>query len=183
MSSDFEMIAKIVSPIITLLLGSILKYYTERRSKLVSFLVHISTFKLHDEPQTLVFTHSIVVRNTGGKSATNVRVGHNFLPPNIQVIPSVKYTIEQNPEGGAEIIFPIIVPKEQVTISYLYFPPLTWNQVNTYTKSDDGFANILNVIPMPQPPKSIIAIVWLLIFLGASFIMYCFVKGILFFIN
>jgi len=183
MTYDIETIAKIASPIITLLLGAVIKYYTERRSKLVSFLGHISTFKLRNENQTLVFAHSIVVRNAGGKSATNVRIGHNFLPPNIQVSPSVKYAIESNPEGGTEIIFPIIVPKEQITISYLYFPPVTWDQVNTYIKSDDGFANILNVISMPQPSKSVIAIVWFLIFMGTSFSMYWLVKCISLFIN
>jgi len=176
MTYDIEIIAKIASPIITLLLGAVIKHYTERRSKLVSFLGHISSFKLRDEKQTPVYTHSIVVRNAGRKSATNVRIGHNFLPPNIQVSPSVKYTIEENPEGGAEIIFPIMVPKEQITISYLYFPPVTWNQVNAYTKSDDGFANILNVIPMPQPSKFVIAGVWILMFIGASFLFYWLVK-------
>lgn len=176
MTYDIELIAKIISPIITLLVGTVIKHYTESRSKLVTFIGHISSFKLKDEEQTQVYTHSIVVRNAGRKSAHNVRVGHNFLPPNIQISPSVKYDIEENPEGGAEIIFPIMVPKEQVTISYLYFPPVTWNQVNAYTKSDDGFANILNVIPMPQPSKLVIAIVWVLMFLGATFLVYWLVK-------
>jgi hypothetical protein len=97
MTYDIEIIAKIASPIITLLLAAIIKHYTERRSKLVSFVGHISSFKLRDENQTPVFTHSIVVRNAGRKSAVNVRIGHNFLPPNIQVSPSVKYTVEENP--------------------------------------------------------------------------------------
>lgn len=183
MTYDIEIIAKIVSPIIALILGALIKHYTERRSKLVSFLGHISSFKLRDEKQTQVYTHSIVVRNAGRKSATNVRVGHNFLPPNIQISPPVKYTVEENPEGGAEITFPIIVPKEQVTISYLYFPPVTWNQVNAYTKSDDGFANILNVIPMPQPSKLVIAMVWSLMFIGVSVIIYWLVRWIPFLIQ
>ena len=183
MTYDIEIIAKIASPIITLIVGAIIKHLTERRSKIVSFLGHVSSFTLRDENHTQVYTHGIVIRNAGRKSATNVRVGHNFLPPNIQVSPPVKYTIEENPEGGAEIIFPIMVPKEQISISYLYFPPVTWDKVNAYTKSDDGFANILNVISMPLPSKFVITLVWGLMFLGASFIFYWLVKWIPHFIN
>jgi hypothetical protein len=69
MTYDVEIIAKIASPILTLLLGAVIKHYTERRSKLVSFLGHISSFKLRDENQTPVFTHGVVVRNAGCKSA------------------------------------------------------------------------------------------------------------------
>lgn len=183
MTYNIELIAKVISPIITLLVGVLIKHYTERRSKLVSFIGHISSFKLRDEKQTQVYTHSIVVRNAGRKSAHNIRIGHNFLPPNMQINPSVKYSIDKNPEGGVEIIFPIMVPKEQVTISYLYFPPITWNQVNAYTKSDDGFAKILNVIPIPQPSNLVIAIVWLLMFLGASFVIYWLIKLVPFLLN
>ena len=47
-------------------------------------------------------------------------------------------------------------------MSYLYFPPLLWSQINVNTKSDDGFAKIINVISMPQPSKAVIAAIWLL---------------------
>ncbi len=183
MTYDIELIAKVISPIITLLAGILIKRYTERHSKLVTFIGHISSFTLKDENQNHIYTHSMVVSNVGSKSAHNVRVGHNFLPPNIQVYPPVKYGIEENPEGGSEIIFPVMVPKEQVTISYLYFPPITWNQINAYTKSDDGFARILNVIPMPRPSKIVIAIVWLLMFLGASFVIYSLIRLVPFLLN
>ncbi|GBE16211.1 hypothetical protein BMS3Abin15_00023 [bacterium BMS3Abin15] len=183
MSYDIELIAKVISPIIILLVSALIKHYTERRSKLVSFIGHISSFTLSGENQTLIFTHSIVVRNAGRKSANNVRVGHNFLPPNIQIYPSIKHSIEENPGSCAEIIFPILVPKEQVTISYLYFPPVTWDQVNAYTKSDDGFAKNIDVIPMPQPSKLVIAIVWLLMFIGASFVVYWLIKLLPFLLN
>jgi hypothetical protein len=182
MTYDIDVIAKIISPLITLLLA-VLKYLSERKSKLISFIGHISSFTLSDEKQTQVYTHSIIVRNTGRKSAINVRIGHNFLPPNIQVSPPVNYKIETNPAGSAEVIFPIIVPKEQITISYLYFPPITWEQVNAYTKSDDGFADIIKVIPIPQPSKLVTGIIWFLIFIGASSIIYWLVRKMLFLIS
>ena len=120
-----EQIFKIISPLITLIFGAILKYYTEEKSKLVSYIGHISAFTLRDEQKTNVFTHSIIVHNAGRKSARNVRLSHNVLPLNITIYPPVQYSIERNPEGSGEIVIPVLVPKEQITISYLYFPPVT----------------------------------------------------------
>lgn len=172
MTIDIEAIAKIAAPLISLVFGAIIKRYTEARARLVSFIGHVSSFTLQDEQRTIIHTHSIVVRNAGRKAAHNVRLAHTVLPPNITIYPAVQYTIQKNPEGASEIVIPVLVPKEQVTVSYLYFPPLTWNQVNASTKSDEGFAKILNVIPMPQPRRFIIWIVWGLVFVGASFVLY-----------
>lgn len=180
MTIDIEVVAKIVAPLITLILGVIIKRYTEARARLVSFIGHVSSFTLQDEKHTVVHTHSIVVRNAGRKAAHNVRVAHAILPPNITIYPTIQYTIQRNPEGASEIVIPVLVPKEQVTISCLYFPPLTWDKVNASTKSDEGFAKILNVIPMPQPRKAIIWIVWGLVFVGASFLFYWLVRLIIY---
>jgi hypothetical protein len=169
---DFEIIAKLASPIITLILGAVIRHYTERRAKVVSYIGHVSAFTLQNEQRTPVFTHSVIVRNAGKKAAQNVRLGHNILPRDISIFPQVQYRIEQNPEGASEILIPILVPKEQITISYLYFPPVTWNQVNTYTKSDEGLAKIINVILTPQLPKWTLILLWTLIFIGASFVLY-----------
>jgi hypothetical protein len=172
MTFDIETIAKLASPIITLLLGAIVRHYTERRAKVISYLGHVSSFTLQNDQRTPVFTHSVIVRNAGKKAAQNVRLGHNILPRNMTILPKVQYRIEESPEGASEIVVPILVPKEQITISYLYFPPVTWDQVNTYTKFDEGLAKIINVIPMPQPPKWALILVWTLIFVGASLVLY-----------
>lgn len=169
---DLETVAKIASPIVTLIAGSVLKNYAEKSPKLLSYIGHVSSFTLQDEQKSFVFTHSVIVRNAGRKSATNVRLGHHFLPTNLRIEPQINYTIETNPEGAAEIVIPTLVPKEQVTISYLYFPPRTWDQINSYTKSDDGYAKIVNVIPMPQPSKPVLWLARVLILIGASFVTY-----------
>ncbi len=176
MNFDPEVIAKVAGPLLSLLVAALLKHYTEARSKVVSFVGHASAFTLQGENPALIHTHAIVVRNAGRKAATNVRLTHAVLPINITVYPPVQYSIERNPEGAGEIVFPVLVPKEQVTISYLYFPPLLWNQINVNTKSDEGFAKIINVIPMPQPNKAILASVWALVFVGASFLFYWLVR-------
>jgi len=172
----FEAIAKILSPILTIILGAILKRYFERRAKIVSFIGHVSAFKIHGDQDIDVFTHSIIIRNTGNKSAKNIRIGHNSLPPNYTVYPKIQYSIENNPDGASEIVIPALVPKEQITISYLYFPPITWDQVNSYTKYEEGFAKVLNVIPMPQPPKWIVRLIWLLMFVGSSVMIFWLTK-------
>lgn len=169
---NLDIVTKIASPIVTLLLGAAIRHYAEDRARLVSFIGHISSFKIQDKAGTVIHTHSVIVHNVGRRAAHNVRLAHSVLPPHVTIHPSVQYTIEQNPEGAQEIVIPVLVPKEQVTISYLYFPPLTWNQINSTTKSDEGFAKIITVIPVPPPRKTILFVLWVLIFIGASFVMY-----------
>lgn len=176
MNFDPDVIAKLAGPVLTLVIGAVIKHYAEARSKVISFIGHISAFTVQDKLLTQVHTHSVIVRNAGRKAAHNVRLLHGVLPNNITVYPPIQYTIERNPEGHGEIVIPILVPKEQVTISYLYFPPLIWNQINVNTKSDDGFARIINVIPIPQPNKAVLAGVWFLVFVGASFLFYWLVR-------
>jgi hypothetical protein len=172
MSNDLEVIAKLLSPLLAAFIGAIAKRYFEGKPKLISYLVHSSTIPLNDEANTEINTHSIVVRNTGKKAAHNLRVGHKFLPNSYQIYPPVIYSIQTAPNGAAEFLIPTLVPNEQISISYLYFPPITFNQINSYTKSDEGFAQFINAIPTPQPPKFIVAILWLLLFIGASTLTY-----------
>ncbi len=172
MEFDPDLIAKIAGPSLSLVIGAVVKHYAEARSRVVSFIGHVSAFTLQDEQHTVVHTHSVVVRNAGRKAARNVRLVHGILPINVTVYPPVQHSIERNVDDSGEIILPVLVPKEQVTVSYLYFPPLLWNQINVSTKSDEGFAKIINVMPVPQPSKGVIATVWALMFVGASFTFY-----------
>jgi len=176
MKIDWDLIIKIVIPLLMLLLGHILDRVFARKPKLISYLGHVSAFTLNNENQTQVFTHAIVVRNTGRETANNVRIGHFVLPSDYQIYPSIPHAIEPIPRGGAEIVIPKLIPGEQLTISYLYFPPLTWDRVNSYTKSDEAFAKILRVIPAPQLPKGAIALLWMLIFIVVTTIIYFIVQ-------
>jgi len=172
MNIDIDALAKIVGPILSLVVGALIKHYSEARSKLVSFLTHASSFTLQGQQPTVIHTHSVVVRNAGRKAASNVRLTHASLPFNVTIYPPVQHSIQRNDDGSGDILIPTLVPKEQVTISYLYFPPLTWAQIHLSTKSDEGFAKIINVIPMPQPNAIVTAGFWFLVFVGASFLFY-----------
>jgi hypothetical protein len=168
-----EQILKIASPFLALILGAIIRYFMQEKSKLISFIGHISSFTIQGEEKPWsVFTHSVIVRNAGRKAAHNVRLGHNYLPQNIAIYPQVEHSVTTNADRSGEIVIPVLVPKEQVTISYLYYPPVTWDQINNYTKSDEGLAKVIHVMPMPQPSKWLTFIVWCLIFIGVSFLLY-----------
>lgn len=65
-------------------------------------------------------------------------------------------------------MFSVLAPKEQVTISYLYFPPMTYQNVNTYVSSDEGSAKIVKVIPTVELPKWIKTILYVILFVGLS---------------
>ena len=172
MAFDLEVLAKLLAPVIAAVIGAVVKKYFEAKPKLITYLVHSSAIPLNDNSNTQVNTHCIVVRNAGKKTAHNVRIGHNVLPKGFQVFPLLSYKVIESTNGSAEILIPTLVPNEKVSISYLYFPPLLWNQVNSYTKSDEGFASVINAIPTPQPPRFVVALVWLLMFLGASTLVY-----------
>ncbi len=62
-------------------------------------------------------------------------------------------------------------------MSYLYFPPLTWGQINAYTKSDEGLARIIDVMPTPLPSKWFVRGLWVLVFVGATALLYLAVLG------
>jgi hypothetical protein len=173
MNIDWDLVIKIGIPLVTLFLGRFLDQILTKRPKLISYLGHVSSFILNNpQNKTQVYTHAIVIRNAGREAANNVRIGHNFLPPDYQIFPSVPHSVVNPPTGGSEIVIEKLVPSEQLTISYLYFPPLTWDRINSYTKSDEGFAKILNVIPTPQPPRLVIALFWFFVFVGVVTLFY-----------
>lgn len=174
MQFDFEIVAKVLSPILAAIIATLTKWYLDGRPRLITYLVHASAIPLPAQQGVAqqVNTHTVVVANTGKKTAHNVRIGHAYLPQSHQVFPPVTYTISISPNGGSEIHIPTLVQGEQVFISYLYFPPVTWQQINAYTKSDECMARVITVIPSPQLSRLTLIAVWVLLFVGASTIIY-----------
>jgi hypothetical protein len=110
--------------------------------------------------------HDVIVRNSGKLPAKNVRLGHAFLPDYI-VIPNTKYEVTNLAAGGKDISFPVLVPYEQITVSYLYYAPTTYQSINTYVKSDEGLAKVINVIQAPSYSQWQKAIIYVLLFIGS----------------
>ena len=171
MNVDWSVVATIASPIIALFIGAALNRAIENRPRVVCYLGHVSGISLQGAQPVQVNSHSVVLRNAGRKTATNLRLGHAVLPA-FQIYPDIDYTVANLPGGGREIRIPNLVPKKQVTITYLYFPPLTWERVNTHLESDDGPVKVLNVLPTVQLPKWLITILWLLIGYGVIGLSY-----------
>lgn len=171
MGIDIEVIGKLLAALITAISGFAMRWYFEVRPKLLTYLIHASAIPLGDDQGNNVNTHSIVVRNAGKKTANNIRIGHNFLPQ-FQIYPQLSHSVIRDASGSAEILVPTLVPNEQVTISYLYFPPLLWNQVHSYCKSDEMAAKYVNVVPTAQPTKLQLTMICTLLFIGATTIVY-----------
>jgi hypothetical protein len=170
---DTQRLLQIAGAIGLLIVGKYLDRWFTRKPKLISYIGHVSAFTLRTDPPKAVYTHAVVVINVGRLHATNVRIGHAVLPENYQVIPtSVSHRLEGTAGGPAEIILDRMVPGEQVTISYLYWPPLLWNNVNSYTKSDEGFAKIVSVLPTRQFSRWTMWALRTLVFSGAVSICY-----------
>lgn len=170
---DWKVFATFLAPLITAFIAFILNKFFQNKPKLIAYYGHISVHKVTppDSGSLNIHTHAVVVRNTGKLPAKNVRVGHNFLP-DYNVMPSTMYEVLKIPGGGEEISFPILVPNEQITISYLYFPPITYSQINTYVKSDEGLAKVINVIPTPSLSPAQKFLAYILLFIGCSTVIY-----------
>ena len=171
MTIDWNIIATIASPVIALFIGAFLNHLLENRPKVVCYLGHVSGIRFKSDQIHQVNTHSVVLRNAGRKTANNIRLGHNTLPA-FQIFPDIEHSVKDLPGGGKEVVIPKLVPKKQVTISYLYFPPLVWDQINTHLESDEGPVKVLNVLPTVQPSKWLITVLWILVGYGVIGVLY-----------
>src|SRR2546428_365426 len=133
MTVNWEVAAIVAAPIIALFVGVWVDRIFENRPRLVTFFGVVSVFNYTAPNGTrlVVHTHDVVVRNTGRRSAHNVRLGHQILP-DYHLSPAVEHRVVDVAGGGREIIIPVLVPGEQIVVSYLYFPPITYAQVNTH---------------------------------------------------
>lgn len=178
---DWTIISTIVGPVIALFTGAALDRIIERKVKLIAYFTHASAFTL--ATSNVVHTHGIVLKNIGSKSARDIRVRHTFLPKNYNVHPDMERRVENLPGGGVEIVFPRLVPNEQVSISYLYFPPTTWNQIHAGILHNEGFAKEVMALPTPQYPAWVLQVLRFLLILGLIALLYLIVKGFYFFIK
>jgi hypothetical protein len=172
MTIDWAVVAQIAGPVIGALVGAAAYRALESRAKVITYVGNVSSFTMRGPAGDVTFnTHSVVVRNAGRKPARNVCLGHYFLP-DLKVVPSVEYEIAELPDGTHELRFPTMVPGEQVTVSYLYFPPVTWSQINSQVKSDDGMAKVISVLPVPVRPAWFNALVVTFLVIGVIATVY-----------
>jgi hypothetical protein len=191
----FDTVIRVAAPLIVALVIGVTRRVIEGRPRLITYLVHATAHPLPPPTQAagpqppaqpvtplqpanpapvpaFVNTHSIVVKNTGKKTAHNVRIEHAVFPLSYQLSPTMSHTVTRGQNDSAEICIPVLVPGELVTISYLYVPPLFWHQIVGGVKSDEGMARTIQTIPTSPPPRAVVWLLWTLIFIGASFVAY-----------
>jgi uncharacterized repeat protein (TIGR01451 family) len=184
MQIDWSLVGTIAQPVLAFALGIVADRFFASRARLVSFFGHVSTHRATNPQggQFVVYTHTVVVGNAGRATANNVRLSHNTLP-DFSIHPPVPYRVEVLPSGEREIVFEKIVPKQQVTISYLYFPPLVAAQINAGIRSDEGFAKQLDVLLQPRPPKALLRVLYVLTLAGLVTVTYCAFSALRWFIK
>jgi hypothetical protein len=171
---DWKLVGEIGGPVALLVIGAVINRLFERRVALISFYLHSSAVHVNPAPPGHPFVahiHAIVLRNAGGLTATNVRLHHHTLP-DFTIYPSVPHTTQALPDGSEDIVIPQMVPKEQLQITYFYYPPLLYNQVNAGIKCDQGFARQIPVLPQRQFPKWFGGLVWFLLYVGTVALLY-----------
>jgi hypothetical protein len=173
MHIDWVVVATIAAPLIALFVGAFLNRWIENRPVLNSYFGHVSSFRANPPGGVpfVVNTHAIVLRNVGRLAAKNVRLRHLTLP-DFNIWPGLNHYVEPMPTGEREIVIPTLVPNEEVTISYLYFPPLTFNQINAGIRCDQGFANAIPVLLKRQYPPAVTKALTLLLLLGTIAAVY-----------
>jgi hypothetical protein len=80
------------------------------------------------------------------------------------------------PSGEEELVFATLAPKQQMTIGYLYFPPVLFTHIHLPIRSDEGMATQLFVLPTPQARKSLVYLQWSLTVIGIAAVLYVIVE-------
>lgn len=180
MAIDWDMAVKVGMPVVTLFLGIWANRRFEQRPALISYFGHIAAFVHHPTEGAAfkVHTHTIVLRNVGRRPATTVRLHHNSLP-DFNIWPQVVHHVETLPDGSKDIVIPALVPGEEITVSYLYFPPLTVAGVNAGIKCDTGFATAHVVLLQRQYPAWFNRLAAALMLIGLIVVIYFLCEGVL----
>lgn len=189
-----EAALSVASTAITGLLAWAWHRYSEARPKVIAYFLHsadvyvpgrveanplagqpnnavgAATGAMHppaiQHPGGVVNTHVLVIRNNGGKSATNVRLGHSTAMA-YSVWPQTNYVVR-----GTEICFPKFMPDQQISITYVYSPPLIWRDVHTYLQCDEMLVKQVQYLPAPMFGIGKRIVLLGLMFIGAVTVIY-----------
>jgi hypothetical protein len=183
MAVDLSLAVRIAENVVVFFVGVLLNRFIERRPRLTAYYGHVGVFRVAPPPGSppnapvlLIHTHTVVIGNAGRLAAHNVRVPHRGplggANINVHVEPGINYSTQILQGGQEEILFPILVPKQQITISYLYFPPITFQTIHLPIRCDEGVAVHLNVIPTLQRPRWLNVLLLLLAMVGVGATLY-----------
>ena len=93
------------------------------------------------------------------------------------------HRLERLERGSVDLVVPNLVGGSQFIVTYLYYPPLVYSQINTSTECDEGLARVLETLIAPRLPKWQRAILWMLAVLGACTSLYLLFSSILYMLS
>ena len=156
MAPDWDLVSKLVFPVITAIVVAAIGKRMENRPKLITYMAHAAGFSLPPvqgqqlptagaEPKgqgdastppsgaagAQVNVHSIIIRNTGKKTAFNVRLGHNLPIAHYVIEPRIQHESKTAAAGGWGDHRPRTrSERADHGVGTITFPPLTWHQIN-----------------------------------------------------
>ncbi len=188
MRPEIIQIIQFFSSLAITIIGLLLTQFFQKKPKLIRFTSHISEVILkntdgtnympeHGQPVP-VRSHSLVIGNIGKAPARNVRIMHGVLPNNYTISPPINHQKENN-----EISIESLAPGEFISITYLYFPPLLWSQIDLLIKCDECLSVPANMQHIHILPEWLKVILYFLLFVGAVTTVYFAIGIILCFYN
>ena len=175
---DWTFIASLLGPALT----AYIIYKLERRAKLITFFNPAAFHSIPTQGNefTIVQAHSIVIKNVGRKTATNINVRHIGLrPASYNIWPDKKHKFAEIESGRFDIAIDRLVPQEQITISYLFFVQVPIDKYHDRIVHDDGVATRVPVLPTPQITKKAQKVLFALLLIGLGSISWLAIKGIM----
>ena len=176
---DFlETYGKEIVSVIVPFIGWVLNTVYKTRAKLLLSSPHNFTFLIQEPPfnpegvqvapNQTVQTSSIILRNAGRETATNVELVFNWKPPFINFWPSRHYTEHIEPDNRYSLIFESLAPNETVGCEMFSInAPLPMIIV---ARSDQCVAKNIEMYPMPifKPWQNRLALFFMLAGLGVT---------------
>jgi hypothetical protein len=162
------MTTEFISNILTFIFNKVFQFVLTNKSDLVYYFTHASAIPLkanNNKSNVTVNSHTIVIKNIGNKTTKNIRIGH-LCDVDFNIYPLVHFQRLPIANGGFELVIPTMTQNETLTISYLYFPQLTYQQICSYIKSDDGMIRQIEVMPTPILSKWKIKLIQVLLLIG-----------------
>ncbi|WP_022694149.1 hypothetical protein [Ponticaulis koreensis] len=171
MEIDWNLVVQIIIPLVAAFLGACAVHAFERKPKLQAWFLHAGAIQIKADSPFKVHTHVIVLKNAGTKSANCVRISHTTLP-DFSVFPDSEYKIIDLPGGGKEIFLESLVPGQTLNISYLYDPPLTFDQIHNGIRFADGVATQIPIKAAPVVSKQLEVTAGVLMSVGFITLIY-----------
>lgn len=172
--ADYMSVVTVVAPIVAAVGGYFGKRALDLKPRVVAFMASANSVVMGKgtDTETTIHSHVLIIRNDGGLAARDVRITHDIFPPGLSVYPGIEYRAFENPQGQTELQFPLLAPGQQVSVSYMYFPPLIWPQINCDVYSENGRAERVTLLPKPKPARWIVSLRYVLMFTGAWALIY-----------